>query len=186
MKISIIAVNNSTVSTQKGSYQKLEVTYRNLDKNKVESKYIMSFTKPDTVFKTLVTAKGGDVFEVTLVKNEQSGYWDWSNAERSVADAAAPGSTTTKSSGGASATAKGGWETPEERKAKQVYIIRQSSISAAVSALTAAGKVVPKPEEVIQYAKELEAYVLDTGVKPSEVAAKDITGFEGFTEDLPF
>lgn len=189
MKINVIAVTTETKPTAKGSYQMIEVTYRNLDKNKVESKKLMSFSKPDTAFKALATAKGGDVYDVTMVKNEQSGYWDWTNAERSLADAGGGATSSSAKTSGTvqSATTRGGWETPEERAKKQVYIIRQSSLATAVEALSVGVKAPPKPSDVIEYAKELEAYVLDTGVAKAEVVARqDLDGFEDTLDDLPF
>ena len=183
MKISIIATAIETKPTAKGSYQQLEVTYRDLDKNKVTSKKIMSFNKPESVFKTLSTAKGGDTFDIGNIKNEQSGYWDWNSAERATATTVeTPSSKATASS---ATPAKGGWETPEERKARQVYIVRQSSLTNAVATLTHGRKTELKPEEVLELAKYYERFVFDIQ-DPQQVAQKDVDTFEDDLNDLPF
>lgn len=190
VKIQVIATAIETKPTTKGSYQQLEVTYKDLDKNKVGSKKIMSFTKPETIFKTLSVAKGGDVFDIELIKNEQSGYWDWTNVAKSSAQSQdAPTTRTSAAAGTAGAsTTKGGWETPEERAKKQIYIVRQSSISAAVNALSVGSKVHPKAEEVIEYARTLEAYVFESD-SAQAVARQDVGSvpkFDDLEDPLPF
>lgn len=188
IKIQVIAVQNETKQGAKNSYQQLEVTYKDLDKNKVGSKKIMSFTKPESVFKTLVTAKGGDVFEVELVKNEQSGYWDWTNATRAIAQDTTPTSKAPAQTAGGTTATKGGWETPEERAKKQIYIVRQSSISAAVNALSVGVKAPPKAEEVIEYARQLEAFVFESD-SAKAIAGQDVGSvpkFDDLEDPIPF
>lgn len=51
------------------------------------------------------------------------------------------------------------YETPEERAKKQVYIVRQSSLSNALTALAIGAKTPPKPDEVIELARKYEDYV---------------------------
>lgn len=186
IQIQILSTSIETKPTQKGSYQQLEVAYKDLSNGgKVASKKIMSFSNKK-VFDTLSIAKAAATFDIAMEKNDK-GYWDWKEVTRidasaivSVPVAAIEGSTTKQ--GNTNTTTRGGWETPEERAKKQVYIVRQSSISAAISALTATGKVVPKPEEVIEYARQLEAYVFDTN-KAEAVVAQDISTMD---EDIPF
>lgn len=172
MQIQIIATSVETKPTAKGSYQQLEVTYKNLSfQGKVESKKIMSFGTNAGAFKTLSQASPGAVFEVEVVKNAQ-GYNDWPNVTAAAAGAApspAKGATPSSQPGQTRST----YETPEERAQRQVYIIRQSSISNAISTLAVGSKGV-KPEEVLAVAKQYENYVFDV---------KD-PGPSGF-EDMP-
>jgi hypothetical protein len=188
-KISVIAVAIDTKPTSKGSYQVAEVTYKDVDKNKVASKKIMSFAKPESIFKTMALAKQGEVYDVELIKNEGTGYWDWTNVTKgSVGDNASVSTTASKAPPAASTATKGGWETPAERAAKQIYIVRQSSISAAVNALSVGAKVHPKAAEVINYARELEQYVFETD-RAQAVASKDverIPEFGDLEDPLPF
>lgn len=190
VRIQVIATATETKPTAKGSYQQLEVTYKDLDKNKVASKKIMSFSKPEVVFKTMALAKATDVYDIELVKNESSGYWDWTNATKSSGDVASSTQGTQQGVRNASGTAqpsatKGGWETPEERAKKQIYIVRQSSLSTAVEALSVGAKTVVKAEDLIEYARKLETFVFATD-DPVVVTKKDVGGIEGLEEDLPY
>lgn len=173
MQIQIIATSVETKPTAKGSYQQLEVTYKNLSyQGKIESKKLMSFGANANAFKTLADAPTGSQWEVTVVKNAQ-GYNDWTNVSPSAGAAA-----TAPAPQGAQARTQPGqtrstYETPEERAQRQILIVRQSSLSAAIATLSVGAKAV-KPDEAIAVAKQYENYVFDI---------KD-PGPSGF-EDLP-
>jgi hypothetical protein len=62
-------------------------------------------------------------------------------------------------------TPRSTYETHEERARRQVYIIRQSSLSTAVAYLTLTGKTKSTPEEVIKVADQFANYVLDSSLK---------------------
>lgn len=129
--IQVVQVEKTTKPTAKGSYQQLEVAYKNLSSGKLESKKIMSFAAERT-FKALADAKQGEQYNITSEKNEKTGYWDWVNAEQ-----AAPGSEGLSTSSAAKPTpvVRSSYETPEERAKKQVFIIKQSSLTAALKYL---------------------------------------------------
>ena len=173
MLIQIITTVVETKPTTKGSYQQLEVTYKNLTyAGKVESKKLMSFGANATSFKALANAQAGSTWEVTVVKNDK-GYNDWtavSPGTMSPGGGEVPVATSSKP---AATAARSTYETPEERAQRQVLIVRQSSLSAAVATLAVGSKSV-KPDEVIAVAKQYENYVFDI---------KD-PGPSGF-EDLP-
>ncbi len=161
MNIQIIATSVETKPTAKGSYQQLEVTYKNLTyQGKVESKKLMSFGTNAAAFKTLSNASAGSQWEVTVVKNAQ-GYNDWPSV---VEPQASPGGGQVVPQAATAAKAQIGgrstYETPEERAQRQVYIIRQSSISSAIATLAVGSKAV-KPEDVLSVAKQYENYVFD-------------------------
>lgn len=59
------------------------------------------------------------------------------------------------------ASPKSTYETPEERAKKQVYIVRQSSISAAIAYIGKAATI----EQLLTTAKAFEAYVFSTSVE---------------------
>lgn len=166
LQIKVVALEIVTVPTAKGSYQTIDLTYRNITfENKVETKKIMSFNHKD-VFNTLKAAQAGDVYTVSRAKNDK-GFWDWTSiAAGDAAPAAATGG-----SGVTTTPAKSSFETADERAKKQVYIVRQSSISAAIATLKT-DKKNPTVEEVINVAREFEAYVFETGkVVPAAVKA---------------
>lgn len=179
MKISIVTTTTTTTPTSKGSYQQIEVVYKNLTYgNKVESKRIMSFGAGKSSFETLATAQQGDIFDVVVVKNEK-GYLDWTSMTKGNADSGAPQQSTAGQSpaGNATPARTSTYETPEERAKKQVYIIRQSSIGSAISALACGAKSPPKVGEVLEYAKQLEAYVFGTGSVGAAEKFADVPDF---------
>lgn len=153
--IEIVTVTCSTVPTAKGSYECLEV-YHKKDGEAQKPKKVMSFVNKE-VFNTLKKASAGDVFTVTAEKDAKD-YWQWTKV---VSGAAPSSSSSSASSAPAGKVVGSNWETAEERAKKQVYIVRQSSISAAV-ALLADSKIKATPEDVIATAKKFEAYVFAT------------------------
>lgn len=117
-----IKIKNVEVSTPPGKkYQLAEVVYSD-DRGETKTKKLLSFKNP-AVFATIKDAKNGDSFDVTSEKIGD--YWEWTAA--SVANSAAP--TATKSVGQTRST----YETPEERAARQVLIVKQSCLAQAVA-----------------------------------------------------
>lgn len=174
LNITIVSKAIETVPTAKGSYQKAVVTYKN-DQGKVESKNVMSFTnKP--VWEAIANANQGDVFSVHSEKNDK-GYWEWKSLTKG---AAAPQLGTTNAS---STVRTGTWETPTERAKKQVYIVRQSSLSNAIDALSPGAKAALKAADVIALAREFEDYVF--GEQPS-VSDSNKIPVDNMDDDLPF
>jgi len=176
MKITVLSNTVDTVATAKGSYQKLELAFKGED-GQVKGKKIMSFGAAAPAFKVLAKAQSGEVYDITAVKNEASGYWDWTGATKSVAGGADSSSVVIAEVGAEKAFKNAGknFETPEERARKQVYIVRQSSITAALAYLNSNNtKRATKFDvpEVVAVAKEFEAYVFDTGIAPVAEAFK--------------
>lgn len=179
MQIQIIATTIETKPTQKGtSYQQLEVTYKNLSyQGKVESKKLMSFGANANAFKTLADAPTGSQWEVTVVKNAQ-GYNDWTAvAPSSQAPAGAP-----SPQAGAQARTQPGqtrstYETPEERAQRQILIVRQSSVSSALTLHSMGAKNPAKLEEVLDTAQKICDFVF--GVKdPGPSGFADLPDFD--------
>lgn len=81
------------------------------------------------------------------------------------------------------ASPKSTYETPEERAKKQVYIVRQSSVNAAI-ALLKTDKRVPAKEEIADTAQFFEAYVFGNDV-PSPVQAAGLPELPE-DEDVPY
>ncbi len=108
----------------KGKYKVAEVAYKGSD-GKVTSKKVMSFGAAAEVFKLLSNSKGGEKYEITANKNDK-GYWDWVSAKPSTGAAQA---TTVSAAGSAPRST---YETAEERALRQVLIVRQSAINAAI------------------------------------------------------
>jgi len=181
MQIEILSVKVITVPTAKGSYQKAEVAFKNLTfQGKVEGKSIMSFGATAEAFKTLAVAQSGDVYEVSIVKNDK-GYNDWVSMSKGAAPAATPASGPTPT-GAAPATTNASprstYETPEERAKKQIYIVRQSSISNAVDILSVGSKASPKIEDVLNVAAQLEDFVFNGLPKEAMTAEQALLAME--------
>jgi len=174
MLIQIIATSVETKPTAKGSYQQLEVTYKNLTyQGKVEAKKIMSFGANAPAFNLLSKAGPGSTWEVTVVKNAQ-GYNDWPTVVASTGDvpsAVPEGLSTPKAQVGQTRST---YETPEERAQRQVLIVRQSSVGHSLTLHAMGAKTPPKLEEVLGTAQKISDFVFQT-------KSDGATGFD----DLP-
>ncbi len=129
MQIKILSVD--PVETRQGPKKMYRVfkLYYAVDQQS-RNKDIMEFSD---VFKILKVAQPGECYEITSEKKGE--FTNWTRAEK------VEGTKTesTSSNGGGSyrsnTVRQGTWETPEERAARQVMIVRQSSISSAVAYL---------------------------------------------------
>jgi hypothetical protein len=167
MLINIVDVGapNTHAAKNGRSYQSIEVTYKN-DQGQTQSKKLMSFSNP-TVFNHIRDLTKGDALNVTTEK-DANGYWQWTGigGDNAVAET----KQTTPATGGR--VTGSNYETKEERAARQVFIIRQSSLSTAVELLGTGSKVT----DVIATAKEFEAYVFSkaTGIDAINELEDDI------------
>lgn len=178
LNIEVIHVQATTKPTAKGSYIQLDVAFKRLDTGKVEGKRVMSFTNKE-VYDTLSKATNGQQLAITTKKNEKSGYWDWTQVDPLGAGstAAAP----SKAAGATSFTSpKSTYETAEERAARQVLIVRQSSLSAAVSVLKNEKKP-PEISEILDVATIFASWVFQKDV---EFPADD--GIGEMDNDIPY
>ena len=167
MNITILSVSTTSATGKTGKpYQVLEIAFKNNTFGKVESKKLMPFGAGKPAFDALLTATAGSSFDITVVKNT-AGYNDWTEVTPAGASAAPAASPTTA---GAKPTTqvKSTYETPEERAKKQAYIVRQSSLSNAVSCLTVGAKSAPKFEDVAALADQFVGYVFQTDVSIKE------------------
>lgn len=173
----LITIINVSAPEPEKTWSKIEVTYKD-SYGKVNSKAIRSFT--GGVYTSLQSLKSGDQVEVTQVKNAK-GYLDWTAVGPPGSAPAAAEAPAAKGNAAPAARAST-YETPEERAKKQVYIVRQSSISAAIGALSVGGKAPLDAQAVIDYAKKLEAFVFCTGSGKSEADEIPIHDIE---DDIP-
>lgn len=177
MLINIIDVGqpNTRASANGRSFQEMEITYKD-ESGKIGSKTLRSFSNPG-VFNTAKSWQKGDQINVISQKDEK-GYWQWTGISLGN-----EGAQQVKPQASAQPTRVAGsnYETKEERAARQVMIVRQSSLSNAVAALAVGGKASLDAQAVIDYAKKLEAYVLNQGFdKPV-----DPLDFDSIEDDIP-
>jgi len=187
IKIQILNVAPTTAMSKANKpYEYLDVAYKNLTfQGKVEGRKQMPFYDNAPAFNTLKTAQPGDIFDIEVKKSANGVNNDWTSAvpsEAGAPDTSAPKTAYAPKTAAASATApvRSSYETPDERAARQVLIVRQSSLSTAAEVLTTGAKTPPKASEVVALAKEFEQYVFGTAS-----AEPDASGFDTMDSDLP-
>lgn len=167
MKIEIINVGDVQ---KKDKYSVVELVYKNLDKDKTETKKLMSFSYP-LVYNALRQASKGDKFDIKLAKEGE--YWQWTECVVSGTEQAP---TPSSSGPEPKAYVKGSnYETPEERKERQTHIIRQSSLGHAINTLKT-DKIQPSKDDVLALAADYEQWVIRKTVAQH---------LEGFPDDFP-
>jgi hypothetical protein len=183
MNITLLSVDIKTQPTKNGkSYQVADVAYKNNTfQGKVEGKKVMSFGATTEAFKTLAVASPGESYTVEVVKNA-AGYNDWVSMVKGEANAAPAAAATTKTP---TAAPKSNYETSEERALRQVYIIRQSSLTNAISTLSVGSKTAPDPDAVINLASRYFNFVIDGGLAPVKTTVDGITSIEDMPSDFP-
>ena len=161
MLVKIVSVLREDVPNKngKGTYGKLTVAYRN-DQGKLAEKPLLSFTNP-AVFKAFEKAEAGD--EINVKSEKVGDYWNWTAilAEGETASV----STQAPTSNAATRVTGSNYETKEERALKQRYIVKQSSLSAAVALLNVGAKTPPNSKDVIALADEFVEYVFSDDTK---------------------
>jgi hypothetical protein len=182
MNITLLSVDIKTQPTKNGkSYQVADVAYKNNTfQGKVEGKKVMSFGATAEAFKTLAVASPGESYTIEVVKNA-AGYNDWVSMVKGEANAAPAAPSVTKT---ANPAPKSNYETPEERAQRQVYIIRQSSLTNAISTLAVGGKTAPSPDAVVNLAQRYVDFVLN-GAAGALVTTVDKVTIEDMPSDFP-
>lgn len=176
-EIEVLSVGEEqTTKTARGGYQHIEVAYKK--DGKIEGKKIMSFSNP-AVFKAVKGLNAGDVATVTAEKGEPNAsgqsFWQWTNVSTG-GEPASVGSVTKASTPTAATKPVSNYETREERELKQRYIVRQSSITAAINLLGAKAKTI---DDVTTVAKQFESYVF------GDVNYDLPNSLEDFEDDVP-
>lgn len=150
-----------------GSYQGARLTFRDTTGKIQEQAFHNNAFKFNAALKTsLINLKAGDTIAIEKEKNKND-FWE----VKSITKTAAPVAGQAAPSPTPSASPKSTYETAEERAKKQVYIVRQSSLSAAIA--FSKSKTI---DDVITTAKHFEAYVFDTNTTPE---TDEFNGDEG-------
>lgn len=153
----VVSVEQNVEITKQdgGVYQGTRFSYRDSAGKLQEQNFHNNTFKFNPKIKVaLANLNPGDDF--TMVKEKKGEFWN-------VVDILSGGAVTTSQPSAnkptATASPKSNYETPDERAARQVMIVRQSSLSTAVAALKNEKNTV-SAKDAITYAKELEAYVM--------------------------
>jgi hypothetical protein len=148
-----VAVSTKTSKAGK-PYQSAEVAYKNLDSGKVEAKNITQYSE---VFKTVADVQAGQTLDVKQAKND-NGFWEWTSVERLVGNQVSAATEPSRSAS-ANPAPRSNYETPEERASRQVYIVKQSSISSAIALLSVGAKSPPQVDAVLDTAQKFTDFV---------------------------
>jgi hypothetical protein len=166
-----VAVSTKTSKAGK-PYQSAEVAYKNLDSGKVEAKNITQYSE---VFKTVADVQAGQTLDVKQAKND-NGFWEWTSVERLVGNQVSTSEAPSRSAS-ANPAPRSNYETPEERAIKQVYIVKQSSISNALEFLKHNyPKTTFSGEQVLEVAQKFTDFVFgktDLFSKPNDLPGAD-------------
>jgi hypothetical protein len=151
LKVNIQEVTVSTVTKGRNSYQVAEVVFTN-DRGENKTKKIMSFSNP-AVF--AVVSKGAKGWHDT--ESDGAPYYNWTSIKPAGGDDQQATPAAAKSG-----VVKSTYETAEERKLKQLYIIRQSSISNAIEVLKSSGPINGDIQEILGLAQQFVDFVYGT------------------------
>jgi hypothetical protein len=183
LKATVISVRFDVNEEKNGkTYSFFKLQYLTDKKENKTYSGMMSALKFNKVLNTKLNAvKENDEVELTFGKNK-FGYDELQNVE--LLNKPAP--TKAESKPASSGYNNRDFETKEERQQKQVYIVRQSSISAAISLLKTEKKV-PTIFEILDTARQFEQFVfggkVDGGIGNVDAALVDDLPFD--VHDIP-
>jgi hypothetical protein len=178
LNITLLSVQITSAPNKNGKlFQTADAAYKNNSfQGKVEGKKVTQYN--EAAFKVLADPSSiGKTFEVEIEKKD--GFNNWVSMKQvGAGDVAqqtaqyAPHPAGVK--GAATSTpVRSTYETPEERAIKQVYIVRQSSLTNAINTLGVGAKKL-EPADVLKLAQEYTDFVF----------GKKSPGASGF-EDFP-
>jgi hypothetical protein len=164
MQVQIVNVDVEVGKPGPKGWSKAVVDYMVNGQNRKQN--IMSFTNPQ-VYKDVTSGKfTGEAVEVSITKNAK-GYDEWaaiSKVGEGASTTSTPASTNTATGAvGATRVTGSNYETPVERARRQVLIVRQSSLTAALKYLEMQERPVPDTSEVLKIAQEFTDWVFDEG-----------------------
>lgn len=141
----------------KNKYGRLDLEY--VSGGKSQKKTLTAVGETKNVIQKLKEAKPNEVWDIKLEKDGE--YWNWVEAvKNAAADTATPQRY--------SANTKSHYETPEERAQRQVYIIKQSSLTNAIN-LRGPGTSLA---EILATAQAMVDWVVGNNAQTEKPAAK--------------
>lgn len=178
----VISVTLSTQAKKQagGTYEAWELVYKTLE-GEVRSlqKPVQGLKFNAALANSLKQLSAGDEFTATLEKNA-GGFLDVKGIVKGLSVEAAPPVAPAGKAQTTNAYQGRDYETAVERAARQVSIVRQSSLKAAVDTLTAGAKATPKVEDILAVAEQYVSFV------DNKSAAGGKTGFDDFDNDIPY
>lgn len=185
IKGKLLEIDLSAVITKKagGSYKGIRMVYRDVEGSLKEQCMHENITKYNKEAAACLNSLiAGDDF--IIVKEKEGEFWnvksirkDDGSTTNNVADSSKAATSTGSTRVGAASTAPrtSTYETPEERAVKQIYIVRQSSISAAINFFNGD----PRPvEDVLRVAKQFEDFVFGKDTEAPKEVSNDFSDME--------
>jgi hypothetical protein len=172
-KILSIEIGVAVNKRDGGTYQGWRLVYRNSEgKTEEIAKPMAGLKYQPALGEALKKLAAGDEFTAEMEKNA-SNYWEVISVRKgSEMPSEAAGTTVQPAAKKEYKTDKSGnWETTEERAARQVMIVRQSSLGHSVALFTGCHKEGDRitSKDVLKMAETFEAWVLR---KPAEDAGE--------------
>ena len=175
IRIKIQEVTIEEVRNGKNKYDKAEVVHTANGQSRTQK--IMSFSNP-AVFNVVRNMKAGEEYDITVTKND-AGFNQWAKVDRATSGGdEAP----TASKAAPARTSVSTYETAQERALKQLYIVRQSSITNAIALLTA-GDNVTSFKDVIDTAQGFVDFVFN---QPSKELGQESESLLDMKDDIPY
>lgn len=165
----VVAIDlNATVKGKNGTYRGAELIYKDLADGQAKTKafHENAFKFNAALKNGLTNLEVGDEFTAVLEKKDD--FWNWISVSKGVSAPPAniaPASTSAKSTSSTYTTA-------EERAETQKYIVRQSSITAALKLIEINGKKNQTANDVITIAEYFEAWVFGKKAEPAPAPKK--------------
>lgn len=172
---------NATITKQNGgTYQGARLSFRDGNGKLVEQNFTSQTLKYNP---SIATALGnlnpGDEFIMEKLKEGE--FWNVKSiklsSSQSVQDAAPSNGKSQQAT--AKPVGSSSYASAEERALVQIYIVRQSNITAAINTLSVGSKGI-KPEDVLTLAKKYENYVFGKG---ADLDSEDNTSDMSFEEE---
>lgn len=124
-----ITVIRSTPSVAPKGYEIVELAYKT-DDGKTKGMKIMGFGEQKALIPVAKAAQPGDVLEAGFAQNDK-GFWQFTSLANTGRKADAP--STSAAPVANSGASRGNWETPDERAARQLMIVRQNALTNAIA-----------------------------------------------------
>lgn len=164
----VIAIDMAAkVQGQKGVYIGVELMYKDLKdgQNKTKAFHENALKFNAALKNGLENLSSGDEFTAVLEKKDE--FWNWVSVAKGFAQTTAP-----KTVLGTAKAAPSTYATAEERAQTQAYIVRQSSITAALKLIEINGKKNQTANDVITIAEYFEAWVFGKQAASTKLAKK--------------
>lgn len=154
--MSVVAVEAKTATSKVGKpYKLVELAYKNNTyQGKLESVKINQYS---AVFNQVAGMQQGQVYDVTKEK-DASGFYQWLAVSQQAPGTVAP-TAVSQNAPVSVAAAKGAYA--EQDAKKQIYIVKQSAVKAAVDLLSIGAKTPPSTQSVLEQAQKFVDYVFE-------------------------